>query len=49
LDWDFSAGLSIEISLLAGRTCATPPMSVSPGDTVELTILPQFDRSDFCG
>ena len=49
MPWAVSAGLRVQIDLLAGRTCTTPPMQVNPGDIVELQILAQFDRSDFCG
>jgi hypothetical protein len=43
--WTFTGGLSIQIDLLAGPTCTTQPITVSPGDTVELEIPPDFSTA----
>ncbi len=47
LDWNFASDLSIRIDTLAG-TCVTPPLTVGPGEELELEITPDFSRSAFC-
>ena len=49
MPWAIVGGLRVEIDLLAGRECTTESIAVTPGDTVELQILAEFDRSSFCG
>lgn len=46
LPWTFSSGLQVIVDLLAGPTCTTDPITVNPGDTVELVIL--NSTSGFC-
>ncbi len=38
MDWRLSNVLYIEIDLLTGGRCATPELSVDPGDIIELEI-----------
>jgi hypothetical protein len=40
----FGALLSFEVTLLAGPSFTTDPMSVGPGEEVIVTIPPQIDR-----
>ena len=47
MPWEFSGGLRIQIDLLAGPTCITDVVTVNPGDTVELEIMPDIN-SQFC-
>jgi len=44
----FVGGLRIEVDLLAGPTCTTDMITVSPGETVELEIMADFDSSPNC-
>ena len=44
----FVSGLRIEVDLLAGPTCTTDFITVSPGETVELEIMADFDSSPNC-
>ena len=46
MPWEFSGGLRIQIDLLAGPSCTTDVITVNPGDTVELEILPV--TNSFC-
>ncbi len=48
MPWTFTGGLRLEIDLLAGPTCTTESITVSPGETVEIDILPDFTSSSFC-
>lgn len=47
MPWEFSGGLRIQIDLLAGPTCITDVVTVNPGDTVDLEILPDIN-TQFC-
>lgn len=47
LEWNFASDLSIRIDTLAG-SCVTPPLTVGPGEELELEITPDFSRSAFC-
>jgi hypothetical protein len=47
MPWAFSGGLRIQIDLLAGPTCTTDVITVNPGDTVEMDIMPDMNSS-FC-
>lgn len=47
MPWEFSGSLRIQIDLLAGPTCTTDVITVNPGDTVDLEILPT-GNSSFC-
>ena len=44
----FTSGLRIEIDLLAGPTCTTELITVSPGEEVQLDILADFDSTPYC-
>ena len=44
----FVSGLRIEIDLLAGGSCTTDFITVSPGETVELEISADLDSSPNC-
>ena len=48
MPWTFTGGLRLEIDLLAGPTCTTESITVSPGETVDMEILPDFTSSSFC-
>ena len=48
MPWTFTGGLRVEIDLLAGPTCTTDAITVSPGATVEIDILPDFTSSTYC-
>jgi hypothetical protein len=37
--WDFAAAMSFRIDLLAGGSCITPPIVVSPGEILGLQIV----------
>jgi hypothetical protein len=37
--WDFAAAMSFRIDLLAGGSCITPPLVVSPGEILGLQIV----------
>lgn len=47
LDWNFAGDLSIRIDTLGG-SCVTPPLTVGPGEELELEIVPDFSQSAFC-
>ena len=47
-EWTHSQDARIEIRMFAGPTCTTESLSVDPGDTLQLQIMPEFDASDFC-
>lgn len=47
LDWNFASDMSIRIDTLAG-SCITPPLTVGPGEELELEIVPDFSQSAFC-
>lgn len=44
----FTSGLRIEIDLLAGPTCTTELITVSPGEEVQLDIMADFDSTPNC-
>lgn len=46
--WSFTGGLRIEIDLLAGPSCTTDYVTVSPGEEVELEIMAAFDSMPYC-
>jgi len=46
--WAFSGGLRVEIDLLAGPSCTTEPIMVSPGDDVQLQIMSDFANTTYC-
>lgn len=48
IDWPMNLDLQVEIDLLAGGTCRTRRMAVSPGDVVDLQIDANLDRSPYC-
>ena len=46
--WQFTGGLRVEIDLLAGPSCTTDYITVSPGDEVTIEILADFDSMPDC-
>lgn len=48
MPWTFTGGLRIEIDLLAGPTCTTDYITVSPGEDVLLEIMSDFDSTPGC-
>lgn len=46
--WSFTTGLRIQIDLLAGPTCTTDVITMSPGETLELEIPPDFRTATTC-
>jgi hypothetical protein len=44
----YVSGLRIEIDLLAGPTCTTDFITVTPGETVDLEIMADFDNAPNC-
>jgi hypothetical protein len=48
MPWTFTSGLRIEIDLLAGPTCTTDLITVSPGEEVVLEIMSDFSSMPFC-
>ncbi|HUF76348.1 MAG TPA: hypothetical protein VMM35_08720 [Longimicrobiales bacterium] len=48
MPWSFTGGLRIEIDLLAGPTCTTEFITVSPGEDVRLEIMSDFDSTPAC-
>ena len=48
MPWAFGGGLRVEIDLLAGSSCTTDYITVTPGDDVELEILSDLSRMPFC-
>jgi hypothetical protein len=48
MPWAFTSGLRIEIDLLAGPTCTTDFITVSPGEDVVLEIMSDFSNTPFC-
>lgn len=46
--WRFTSGLRIQIDLLAGPTCTTDTITMSPGETLELEIPPDFRTATTC-
>jgi hypothetical protein len=47
MPWPYAATLRVQIDLLAGSTCTTDPISVNPGDDLELQIQ-STATSNFC-
>lgn len=45
---DYPRVLRLEIDLLAGPTCVTEPITVDPGDDLQLDILGEPLGGDFC-
>jgi hypothetical protein len=48
IPWERPSDLRIEIDLLAGDRCTTRPISVNPGDQVELVIDQRLLNSPLC-
>jgi hypothetical protein len=48
MPWGFTSGLRFEIDLLAGPTCTTDLITVSPGEEVVLEIMSDFSSMPFC-
>ncbi|MBM4183072.1 MAG: hypothetical protein FJ207_02470 [Gemmatimonadetes bacterium] len=46
--WSFTSSLRIQIDLLAGPSCVTDVITVSPGETVNLDIPPDFRTATTC-
>lgn len=46
--WSFTTGLRIQIDLLAGPTCTTDVVTMSPGETLDLEIPPDFRTATTC-
>jgi hypothetical protein len=46
--WNFTGGLRLQIDLLAGPTCTTEMITVSPGDAVNIEIAPDFNLTTYC-
>lgn len=44
----FPQEMRLEINILAGPTCTTEGLTVDPGDTLQLQILPEPLGADFC-
>lgn len=47
MPWTFNGSLRLEVDLLAGGTCVTDPITVSPGDDLDLQIQ-STSGSNFC-
>jgi hypothetical protein len=45
MPWEFTSGLRIEIDLLAGPSCTTNYITVSPGEDVLLDIMSDFSNT----
>ena len=43
--WEFAAAMSFRIDLLAGGSCTTPPVMVSPGEVLGLQIVADVGSS----
>jgi hypothetical protein len=48
MPWSFTGGLRIEIDLLAGPSCTTDFITVSPGEDVQLEIMADFGSTPYC-
>jgi hypothetical protein len=48
MPWQYTGGLRIEIDLLAGPSCTTDLVTVSPGEDVQLEIMADFGNTPFC-
>lgn len=48
MPWTFTGGLRVEIDLLAGPSCTTDYLTVSPGEGVELEIMSDLDNMPYC-
>jgi hypothetical protein len=48
MPWSFNGGLRIQVDLLAGPTCTSDVITVSPGDNVEFEIAPDFNTATNC-
>jgi hypothetical protein len=46
--WTFTGGLRLQIDLLAGPTCTTEMITVSPGDQVTIDIASDFSLTTYC-
>ena len=46
--WSFTGGLRVQIDLLAGPTCTTEMITVSPGDQVTIDIASDFSLTTYC-
>lgn len=44
--WTHTRELRLELDFLAGRSCYSYPMVVSPGEELELTVQPSLARLD---
>lgn len=43
--WEFAAAMSFRIDLLAGGSCTTPPLVVSPGEVLGLQVVSNVESS----
>ncbi len=46
--WTFTGSLRLQIDLLAGPTCTTESITVSPGDDISIEIAPDFTQTTYC-
>jgi len=46
--WSFTGGLRLQIDLLAGPTCTTEMITVSPGDQLTIDIASDFNLTTYC-
>jgi hypothetical protein len=46
--WSFTGGLRLQIDLLAGPTCNTDMITVSPGDDLNIEIPPDLNTGSLC-
>jgi hypothetical protein len=46
--WTFTGALRLQIDLLAGPTCTTEAITVSPGDQVTIDIASDFSLTTYC-
>jgi hypothetical protein len=46
LEWDQPQELQLEIDMLAGDKCLTPPIMANPGDVISVEIEIQLNRRD---
>lgn len=48
LDWSRAQQLRLRIRIQSGRECETRAITTDPGDTLQITIDVNFDRSRVC-
>lgn len=49
LEWEQPQELQLEIDMLAGDKCLTPPIMVNPGDIITVEIDMELNRRDCIG